>query len=257
MAEIAGEGGQPAATEQTAAVAHRVLAAHPGPVRQRRPGDDDGAEQLGADGGEHHDGPSRLAITDDTGLAVGLGMQGDDLFKEDRLRTRDVADGLAWHGVRQETDEIAGMPRLERHADLAVGLEAADARAMPGARVDDDERPPRRIELDGRRRDHFHESIVDRPIKRPAVDEELDLIVEHVRSGLGQVLAVLVAAVTHHIPEQHAALRGIHHVLHGGGKHSERRKRAGRCWACLAGRHCRYSRSCSFISACHLLRHFK
>ena len=175
-------------------------------------------------------------------------MQRDDLFEEDRLRARDVADGLARHGVRQEADEVAGMPRLERHADLAVGLEAADARAMPGARVDDDERPPRRIELDGRRRHHFHEGVVDRTIKRPAVDEELDLVVEHVRSGLGQVLAVLVAALAHHVPEQHAALRGIHHVLHGGGKHSERRKRAGRCWACLAGRHCR----CSLLVRVHL-----
>ena len=125
------------------------------------------------------------------------------------------------------------MPRLERHADLAVGLEAADARAMPGARVDDDERPPRRIKLDGRRRDHFHEAVVDRTIKRPAVDEELDLIVEHVRSGLGQVLAVLVAALAHHVPEQNATLRGIHHVLHRRGEHSERRKRAGRREVCL------------------------
>ena len=82
------------------------------------------------------------------GLPSASGCKRDDLFEEDRLRARDVADGLARHGVGQEADEIAGMPRLERHADLAVGLEAADARAMPGARVDDDERPPRRIELD-------------------------------------------------------------------------------------------------------------
>src|SRR6476659_3951429 len=59
VAEIADEGGQPAATEQTAAVAHRVLAVHAGPVRQRRAGNDDRAEQFGADGGEHHDRPSR------------------------------------------------------------------------------------------------------------------------------------------------------------------------------------------------------
>ncbi len=57
-------------------------------------------------------------------------------------------DGLARHRLRQEADEIAGMAGLERDADLAVGLEAADAGAVPGARVDDDEWPARRIELD-------------------------------------------------------------------------------------------------------------
>src|SRR3954464_6852536 len=142
VAEIAGEGGQPAAAEQTPAVAHGVLAAHPGPVRQRRPGDDDGAEQLGADGGEHHDRPSRLAIADDTWFAVGFRMQRDDLFEEHRFGTRDVLDGLARHGVRQEADEIARMPRFERDADLAVGLEFADPGAVAGARIDDDERTP-------------------------------------------------------------------------------------------------------------------
>ena len=49
VAEIAGERGQPAAAEQAAAVAHRILAAHAGPVGQRRAGDDDRAEQLGPD----------------------------------------------------------------------------------------------------------------------------------------------------------------------------------------------------------------
>ena len=48
---------------------------------------------------------------------------------------------LARHRLGQEADEIAGMPGLERDADLAVGLEAADARAVPGARVDHDEGP--------------------------------------------------------------------------------------------------------------------
>ncbi len=61
------------------------------------------------------------------------------------------------------------------------------------------------------------ESIVDRPLERTAVDDELDLVVEHVRRGLGQMLAILVAALAHHVPEQHAALRRIDHVFHGAG----------------------------------------
>ena len=53
----------------------------------------------------------------------------------------------SWHRIGQESDEIARMPGLERDADFAVGLEAADAGTMSGARVDDDERPARWIDL--------------------------------------------------------------------------------------------------------------
>ena len=54
------------------------------------------------------------------------------------LGSRDVLDRLPRHGFGQEADEVAGMPRLEGDADLAVGLEAADARPVSGARIDDD-----------------------------------------------------------------------------------------------------------------------
>src|SRR5690606_16796673 len=40
VAEVAGQGGEPAAAGQAAAVAHRVLAAPAGPVGQGRAGDD-------------------------------------------------------------------------------------------------------------------------------------------------------------------------------------------------------------------------
>src|SRR2546427_4003172 len=40
-----------------------------GPVRQRRTGHDDGAEQLGPDGGRHEDLPAGLAVADDGGAA--------------------------------------------------------------------------------------------------------------------------------------------------------------------------------------------
>ena len=151
-------------------------------------------------------------------------MQGDDLLEEDRLGAGDVLDGLPRHGIRQEADEIAGMPGLERDADLAVGLEAADPGAVPGARIDDDERPAFRIDLDARRRNDADERIVDRPRERAAVDDELDLVVEHVRRGLGEVLAVLIAALAHDIPEQDTALRGVDHVIDSGGKHAKGRR---------------------------------
>ena len=178
-------------------------------------------------------------------------MQGDDLFQEYRFCARDVLDGLAGHGVRQEADEIAGMPGLERHPDFAVGLEPADAGAVPGARVDDHERPPRRIDLDPRRRNHPHEGVIDRPFERAAVDDELDLVVEHMRGGLGQVFTILIAALAHDVPEQHAALRGIEHVFHGGSKQAERRwGRTDRRRVVAAGWHVSGSYVCLVAAAC-------
>ena len=166
-------------------------------------------------------------------------MQIDDLFEEHRFGTGDILDGLARHGIRKEPDEITGMAGVECHADLAVGLESADARAMSGARVDDDERPARRIELDAGRWNDPDERVIDRPIERAAIDKELHLVVEHMRGGLSQMLAVLVAAPAHDVPEQHAALRRVDHVFHRGAKCGKRRRgRSDRRWTFSARRHC-------------------
>ena len=148
-AEIAGERGQPRAAEQAAGIAHRVLAADAGPVGERRAGDDDRAEELGAQRGEDHHRPAGLAVADDAGLALGVGVAGDDRLEEDRLGGGDVEDGLAGLGLGQEADEVGRVAGLHRDADLAVGLEAADAGAVAGARIDDDEGALARV--DGRR----------------------------------------------------------------------------------------------------------
>ena len=49
----------------------------------------------------------------------------------------DVEQGLAGLGLREEGDEIDRMPVTQCNADLRVVLEAADTRAVAGARVDD------------------------------------------------------------------------------------------------------------------------
>ena len=71
------------------------------------------------------------------------------------------------------------------------------------------------IDLDALGRDDADQHVVDRPVQLAAVDDQLGLVVEHVRRGLGDVLAVLVAALAHDVQEQHAALPGIDHVFHG------------------------------------------
>ena len=177
-----------------------------------------GPEELGTQRREHHERPAGLAVADHAGLAVGLRMQRDDLLEEDRLGARDVLERLARHGLGQEANEVAGMAGLEGDADLAVGLEAADAGAVPGARIDDDEGAPRRIDRHAFRRHDAHEGVIDRPRERAAVDDELGLVVEHVRRRLGEVLAVLVAALAQHVEEEEAALRGVDHVFEAGAK---------------------------------------
>ena len=150
-------------------------------------------------------------------------MQRDHLLQKNRLRTRNVFDGLTRHRLGQETDKIAGMPSLQRNSDFAVRLEAADARAMAGARVYHDKWAAQRIDLHTTRRDDAHQRIIDRPLERAAIHDQLGPIVENVRNRLGKMFEVLVAALAHYIGEQHAALNGIDHVFKG------RREEIGQC----------------------------
>ena len=106
----------------------------------------------GRGGGQHHDRPAGLAVADHDRLAVGLGMQLLHLAQELRLGPGDVLDRLAGLGLGIEGDEIDRVAGAQGDADLARLLEAADAGAVPGARVDDHERPLVRIELDARHR---------------------------------------------------------------------------------------------------------
>ena len=117
------------------------------------------------------------------------------------------------------------MAGSQRDTDFAVRLEAADARAVPGARIDHHERSPFRIDLDAGRRDDAGQRVVDRPLQPPTVDQEFHLVIEHVRNRVSEMLAILVAALAQHIPEQHAALSRIDHVFGRGLRHAKRCRR--------------------------------
>src|SRR4051812_8512423 len=139
VSEIAGQRGQPGAAEQPAEIAHRVLAVYASPVGQRRTGEHDRAGQVRADRAHHHDLPAGLAVADQTRLALGLRVPGDDLLDKARLGQADILDRLTRHRLRQEPDKITGVTGRQRDADLAVVLHAADARPVPGPRVEYDE----------------------------------------------------------------------------------------------------------------------
>ena len=72
---------------------------HTCPVGQRRAGNDDGAEQIGPDGREHHDRPSRLAVADHRRFAVSERMERDHALQESGLRVGDVFNRLAGQGI--------------------------------------------------------------------------------------------------------------------------------------------------------------
>ena len=74
-------------------------------------------------------------------------------------------------GFGQEAHEVAGMAGLQRHADLAVMLHAADARAVAGAGIDDDERPLGGIDAGSLRRYDADQRVVHRPRQRASIDQ--------------------------------------------------------------------------------------
>jgi hypothetical protein len=136
-----------------------------------------------------------------------------DCFDEDRFGSRDVLDCLAGHRFGQEADEVTRVAGFHRHADLAVRLEAADPGPVTRARIDYHKRTTLDINLHSARRGDPHEPIIYRPLEISTVDDQLDIIVENVRCGLGDMFAVLNAAPAHDIQEQDAALPGIHEVF--------------------------------------------
>src|SRR5262249_26145281 len=117
---------------------------------------------------------------------------------------------------------ITGMACLKGDTDLAIGLKATDPRAMAGTRTDDDERPPFRIDFDSGGRDNPYERIIHRPIERSAVDDKLGLIVENIRCRLREMFAILISALSDHVPKQDAALRRVDQILDYGAIHVER-----------------------------------
>ena len=175
---------------------------HALPIGQRRTGDDDRPEQIRPQRRQHHDRPAGLAIADHAWLVVGFRVKLNDLFQKNRFCAGDVANRLPGHGVGQKADEVTRVPGFQRDADFAIGLEAADAGTVTGARIDNNKGPLRRVDLDACRRNDPHQTIIHRPFEAAAVHDQLGFKLQHVRRGLRHVLAILIAALAHDVPEQ-------------------------------------------------------
>ena len=213
VAEIAHQRCEPRAAEKTARVAHGVLAMNACPIGERRARDDDRAEQFRAHGGQHHHGPPRLAVSDHCRLTFSLRVAGDHMLQECRFCARNVLDCLACHGIGEEADEIAGMTGLDRDADLAVGLEPANTRAVAGPRIDDDERPLPLIEVEVARWHNTRQDIVHWACELAPVHDELNLEFQDVRGGLCRMCRVALTTLRHHIEEESRALKGIRPIV--------------------------------------------
>jgi hypothetical protein len=185
------------------------------PIRERGARDDQRAEQLGPQRGENHDRPASLAVADHARLAVGIRMPLDHFLDEDRFSAGDTFDGLSRHGLGKEPDEVAGMSCLHGHADLTVGLEAADTGTVTGARVDHDERPAIEVDLHSLGRNDADQRIVDGLFQLAAVDDQFRRVAQHMRRGLRDMLAVLITPLAEDIQEQHGALPRIDHIFDG------------------------------------------
>ena len=73
-------------------------------------------------------------------------MEFDHALEEAHLPLDDVQKLLAGRGRRPEADEIDRMAGIEGVADLALRLEAADARPLAGSRIHHHDRPLPRID---------------------------------------------------------------------------------------------------------------
>ena len=142
-------------------------------------------------------------------------MKIDDLFQKRRFGPRNVLDRLAGHGIGKKADEIACMTGLEGEADFAVGFEAANPGTVPGPRVDHDEGPARRINLDPWRRHDPHQNLIDRPRQLSTIHDQFRVVIENVWNRLFQLCVILRAPLPHDIPKQDATLAGVDQIFGG------------------------------------------
>jgi hypothetical protein len=136
-------------------------------------------------------------------------MQRNHPFQECGLCVDDVLNGLSRHGIGQEPNEIAGMPCLEDDTDLAIGLEAAYARTVAGAGIDDDERALARVDCHAVGRQHADKAIVHRSRQPAPVHDELVPELEDMGRRLGGMLLVALTALPQDVQEQDAPLARV------------------------------------------------
>jgi hypothetical protein len=120
-------------------------------------------------------------------------MAGDHALEEHALCMGDVFDCLTGLGFGEEADEVARMTCVEGYPNLALRLEAADARSMASARIDDDEGALAPITLYFRRRHDLYQYVVHWPLKFASVHYKFACEFQDMRSLFCGMLKIALA----------------------------------------------------------------
>ena len=124
-----------------------------------------------------------------------------------------VSQGLPRLGMLAEHDEIERVAVMQRDADLAVGLEAADSSAETRARFDDHEGALPFVDFDALGRKDSEEHLVGGTRQRLAVEDHLVVVDQHRRRAGGLMRRVLVPGpFPQDVQHQRAALGRIRRI---------------------------------------------
>src|ERR687897_1005702 len=126
-----------------------------------------------------------------------------------------------WSGPapdRAKRDKVDWMAGQQGLADLGLLMHAADAGAVAGARVDDDDRAFLRVRLVLWLGNYAQQHVIHRALQIAAVDH--DLVVESQQWGLsgGLVLEIVVAPLPEHVEGHQGTLDRVDPVVCSGGK---------------------------------------
>ena len=133
-------------------------------------------------------------------------------------RLQHVRERLAGTWFRIKRDEVNGMAAMQRDTDFGVGLEAADAWAMSGTRIDDHHGRPGGIQavfdavVPGPR--DAKERVVGRMLEAPGIEQRFVVEVQQRRLARALVGDHVVGPLAQCVPEQHRALEHVTRVAH-------------------------------------------
>src|ERR671910_1335560 len=212
VTQIAQQRRNPTAAKRPAGVAHRTELVVTRPVGQRRAAEHHRSFELGVRRCQHRQRPARLAVGDRE-WAGRVRMTPLDFGQELRLSAQDLPDGLAGLRIGVKRDKVDRMTGQQGLADLGLLMHAADAGAVAGARIDDDDRAFLRVRLVLWLGNYAQQHVIHRKLQIAAVDD--DLVAESQQWGLsgGLVLVIVVAPLAEHVEEHHGTLDRVDPVL--------------------------------------------
>src|SRR5579863_899 len=175
ISEVCDKVRRPGPAEKTTGDAHRIHTGIAGPIGKRRSVQDDRAGETFAIGGKQSNRPAGLAVTVKDWcrprVATGNGLN------EPAQSMKHIGDRLALARLRKEGDEIDRIPLMQGNADFRLALEAADARALTGTRIDNDDRRLGWVETifnaDVAKASDAEERVVCRPFEPASIENEL------------------------------------------------------------------------------------